>query len=116
MAKKTVKKTKSSAKAAKKPAKKSAVRATARTPKKAVSQKPVKARPPKGPVWQWSALQTAAAIRSGAISSVEVVEAHIARMRDVNPKLNAVVVDLSEDALRAAKAADNARTKKTEPG
>ena len=40
----------------------------------------------------------------------------IARMRDVNPKLNAVVVDLSEDALKAAKAADNARTRKTEPG
>ncbi|MET0905175.1 MAG: amidase family protein, partial [Tardiphaga sp.] len=116
MAKKTVKKTKSSAKAAKKPAKKSAVRTTARTPKKAVSQRPAKARPPKGPVWQWSALQTAAAIRSGAISSVEVVEAHIARMRDVNPKLNAVVVDLSEDALRAAKAADNAQARQKELG
>ena len=37
-------------------------------------------------------------------------------MRDVNPKLNAVVVDLSEEALKAAKAADNARTKKTELG
>src|SRR5690349_14419444 len=119
MAKKTVNKRKSGAKAAKKStkksAKKSAVRATAKTQKKAVSQKPAKARPPRGPVWQWSALQTAAAIRSGAISSVEVVEAHIARMREVNPKLNAVVVDLSEDALKAAKAADN-RTRKTEPG
>ena len=116
MAKKTVNKRKSGAKAAKKPAKKSAVRAAAKTQKKAVSQKPVKARPPKGPVWQWSALQTAAAIRSGAISSVEVVEAHIARMRDVNPKLNAVVVDLSEDALKAAKAADKALTRRTELG
>jgi amidase len=115
MAKKTVNKRKSGAKAAKKPAKKSAVRAAAKTKKKAVSQKP-KARPPKGPVWQWSALQTAAAIRSGAISSVEVVEAHIARMRDVNPKLNAVVVDLSEDALKAAKAADKALTRRTELG
>jgi amidase len=116
MAKKTVKKPKSGAKAAKKSAKKSAVRATAKTPKKAVSQKPAKARPPKGPVWQWSALQTAAAIRSGAISSVEVLEAHIARMRDVNPKLNAVVVDLSEEALRAAKAADNAQARQRELG
>jgi len=120
MAKKTVSKRKSGAKAAKKstkkPTKKSAVRAATKTQKKAVSQKPVKARPPKGPVWQWSALQTAAAIRSGAISSVEVVEAHIARMRDVNPKLNAVVVDLSEEALKAAKAADKALTRKTELG
>src|SRR6185312_6605966 len=93
----------------------SAVRAASKAQKKAVSPKPAKARPPKEPVWQWTALQTAAAIRSGAISSVEVVEAHIARMRDVNPNLNAVVVDLSEDALRAAKAADN-RGRKTEPG
>ena len=37
-------------------------------------------------------------------------------MRDVNPKLNAVVVDLSEDALRAAKAADKALTRRTELG
>ena len=119
MAKKTVKKGKSVTNSAKKSAKKSAVRA-AKPQKKAVSpkpaKKPTKARPPKGPVWQWSALQTAAAIRSGAISSVEVVEAHIARMRDVNPKLNAVVVDLSEEALKAAKAADNALARRKEPG
>src|SRR6476620_4847507 len=118
MAKKTVIKRKNDlAKAApKKSTKKSAGRAAAKTQKKAVSRKSAKARPPKGPVWQWSALQTAAAIRSGAISSVEVVEAHIARMRDVNPKLNAVVVDLSEDALRAAKAADNAKARQKELG
>ena len=115
MAKKTVIKRKSGlAKAApKKSTKKSAGRksAGAKAQKKPVSRKSAKARPPKGPVWQWSALQTAAAIRSGAISSVEVVEAHIARMRDVNPKLNAVVVDLSEEALKAAKAADKARAR-----
>src|SRR4029079_1571874 len=90
--------------------------AGAKAQKKTAARNSAKARPPKGPVWQWTALQTAAAIRSGAISSVEVVSAHIARMRDVNPKLNAVVVDLSGDALKAAKAADNARTKKTELG
>ncbi|MBW8855714.1 MAG: amidase, partial [Bradyrhizobium sp.] len=118
MAKKTVIKRKNDlAKAApKKSTKKSAGRAAEKTQKKAVSQKLAKARPPKGPVWQWAALQTAAAIRSGAISSVEVVEAHIARMRDVNPKLNAVVVDLSEEALKAAKAADNAQARKKELG
>src|SRR5262249_23294481 len=69
------------------------------------------ARKPKGPVWQWSAVDTAAAIRSGAVSAVEVVEAHLARMRAVNPKLNAVVVDLSEEALKAAHAADKQRAK-----
>ena len=118
MAKKTVVKRKSGAKKAapKKSAKKSRMSAGAKAPKKPVSPKSAKARPPKGPVWQWSALQTAAAIRSGAISSVEVVSAHIARMRDVNPKLNAVVVDLSEEALRGSKAADNARAKQRELG
>ncbi len=116
MAKKSVSKKNSSAAktARKKSAKKAAGRVAAKA-KKTVSQTSAKARPPKGPVWQWTALQTAAAIRSGAISSDEVVEAHIARMPDGNPKLNAVVVDLSEDALKAAKAADN-RTKKSEPG
>jgi amidase len=57
-------------------------------------------------VWQWSAVETAAAIRTGAVSSLEVTQAHIARMHAVNPRLNAVVVDLSEQALAAAKAAD----------
>src|SRR4051812_37340539 len=71
---------------------------------------------PKGPIWQWSASETAAAIRSGAISSLEVTETHIQRMRSVNPKLNAVVVDLSEEARRAAKAADNAKAKGAEFG
>src|SRR3954470_18705313 len=113
MAKKTVIKRKNDlAKAApKKSTKKSAGRRGAKAQKKPTSRKPAKARPPKGPVWQWTALQTAAAIRSGAISSIEVVEAHIARMRDVNPKLNAVVVDLSDEALRAAKAADKVLAK-----
>ena len=73
---------------------------------------PAKPRLPKGPVWQWSAVETAAAIRSGAVSSVEVVEAHLARMRAVNPKLNAVVVDLSDEALKAAKAADSAAARR----
>ena len=93
MAKKSVKKKSAAAKAAKKSAKKAVGRAVAKA-KKGVSPTPAKARPPKGAVWQWTVLLTAAAIRSGAISSVEVVEAHLARMREVNPKLNAVVVDL----------------------
>jgi amidase len=60
-------------------------------------------------------MDTAAAIRAGAISALEVTEAHIARMRAVNPKLNAVVVDLSEDALKAAKAADKVKHGTTGP-
>ena len=74
--------------------------------------KPPAARLPKGPVWQWSAVETAEAIRSGAVSCVEVTEAHIGRMHAINPKLNAVVVDLSDQARQAAKAADKATARK----
>ena len=101
MAKKAVKR------ASKKvPAKKSSKKTAAKA--KTASRKPAV---PKGPIWQWTALETAAAIRSGAVSSVEVTEAHIARMHAVNPKLNAVVVDLSDQALKDAKVADRARAK-----
>lgn len=80
---------------------------TKAAPAKAASQP----RRPKGQIWQWSAVDTAAAIRSGAVSAVEAVESHLERMRAVNPKLNAVVVDLSEEALAAAHAADKQRAK-----
>jgi Asp-tRNAAsn/Glu-tRNAGln amidotransferase A subunit and related amidases len=38
------------------------------------------------------------------------------RMRAINPRLNAVVVDLSEEALKVAKASDKARAKGIELG
>ena len=61
------------------------------------------------PLWKMSAVDTAAAIRSGAASAEAVMEAQVARLRLVNPALNAVVVDLSGAALDAARAADRAR-------
>jgi amidase len=61
------------------------------------------------PMWQWSAVETAAAIRDGHATSEEVVHAHIDRMCTVNPAINAVVVDLSAQAIEAACAADQAR-------
>jgi amidase len=104
------KKTKARAATAKKAARRSAKTARRRAPAKKSGQKSApRPRPPGGPVWQWSAVDTAAAIRSRAISAVEVIQAHVARMHAVNPKLNAVIVDLSEEALKAAKAADNAK-------
>jgi amidase len=63
------------------------------------------------PIWQWSAVSTAAAIRAGKISSVEVVKAHLLRMKAANPAINAVVVDLGGDAVKAARAADRAQAK-----
>lgn len=118
MAKKTASKKKSvSRKVTKTSSKKATARkgAVAKAAKKAVKKatprKPATARRPKGPVWQWSAVDTAAAIRNGAISAVETVEAHLDRMRAVNPRLNAVVVDLGKEALKAAHAADKQRAK-----
>jgi len=61
------------------------------------------------PIWQWSAVDTAAAIREGRVSAEQVVQAHVDRLHTVNPSLNAVVVDLSKPALDAARAADRAR-------
>ena len=53
-----------------------------------------------------TATELAAAIRSREVSSVEVVEAHLARIAEVNPRLNAVVQIAAERALREARAAD----------
>jgi amidase len=55
-----------------------------------------------------SATELARAIREREVSSEEVVEAHLARIEEVNPKLNAVV-QLTADAARArAREADAA--------
>jgi len=62
-----------------------------------------------GPIWQWSAVDTAAAIQEGRPSAQEVVAAHVERMHAANPSLNAVVVDLSAQAIEAARAADRAQ-------
>ena len=62
------------------------------------------------PIWQSSAVDTADAIRDGRVTSEQVVQAHIDRMRVANPAINAVVVDLSTQAIEAAQAADRATT------
>lgn len=58
--------------------------------------------------WRMSALEQAVAIRSRQITSQEVMEAHLRRIEQVNPSVNAVPVVLAEQALEAAKAADRA--------
>jgi amidase len=63
------------------------------------------------PIWQWSAVETAEAIRTGRASAVEVVAAHQARLRAANPAVNAAVVDLSDTALKQAEQADAARAR-----
>ena len=53
-----------------------------------------------------SATQQAAWIRSGKLSSVELVQFHLHRIAEVNPALNAVVEVLAARALADARAAD----------
>jgi len=68
------------------------------------------------PIWQWSAVDTAGAIRDRRVTSEEVVHAHLDRMRAANPAINAIVVDLSAPAILAARAADRALAQGATPG
>jgi amidase len=57
-----------------------------------------------------SATRLAQAIRDGNVSSEELVQAHLARIDQVNPRLNAVVARRDESALREAREADARRS------
>ena len=59
-------------------------------------------------LWRWPATALAGAIRTRRISSREATEACLARTREVNPTLNAIVEVLDVEALAAADAADRA--------
>jgi amidase len=59
-------------------------------------------------LWRRSAIDLARMIASGETTSAEVVDAHLARIAAVNPKLNAVVRVLADDARGRARAADKA--------
>ena len=57
------------------------------------------------PLWAASASDLARRIRAREVSSVEAVEACLARIAEVNPRINAVVA-LADDAREQARAAD----------
>ena len=57
-------------------------------------------------LWRRSASDLAALIARKEVSSREVVEAHLARITAVNPKLNAIVKVLAEEARKGADEAD----------
>jgi amidase len=61
------------------------------------------------PLWQWPAHRLADSIRQGAVSARDAVVSCIERVHAVNPKLNAIVDALDDEALAAADAADAAR-------
>jgi len=60
----------------------------------------------KKPLWQWRASDLAASIRRGDIRCEDTVMSCIERMKAVNPDVNAVVVDMSDQALQQAREAD----------
>lgn len=60
------------------------------------------------PIIQMSAGELAAAIRAKKLTSTEIVEAHLARIAAVNPKLNAVVQVTADSARKEAGEADAA--------
>jgi amidase len=55
-------------------------------------------------------------IEEGEVSSVELVEAHLERIAEVNPRLNAVVETLAQTARQAAREADARRAKSARKG
>lgn len=68
------------------------------------------------PLWQLGAAELAARTRAGDVTAEAAVGAAVARMRAVNPGLNAVVVDLGEAALERARGLDLARARGAVPG
>ena len=59
-------------------------------------------------IWHNTATQIAADIRNKKVTSREVVEAHLQRIAEVNPKINAIVRVLADEALAGADLADAA--------
>ncbi len=60
-------------------------------------------------LWRLPATELLDGYQHGRFSCAEVMADVVGRVRDVNPALNALVVDLGDEALRAAEAADRAR-------
>lgn len=58
-----------------------------------------------------SAVEMAAQIRAGRLSAREVMQAHLARIEAVNPRVNAIVTLHAEQAMAAALAADEAQAR-----
>ena len=60
-------------------------------------------------LWKLSAKEIVKLTKNGDLSVVSVVQSNIDRMHQVNPSLNAVVTDLSEQALEQADLLDEIR-------
>lgn len=66
--------------------------------------------------WRWPATKLARAIAAGEVSSREVVASHVTRIEAVNPRLNALFDVRPDEALSAAKIADDMVAARVELG
>jgi amidase len=69
-----------------------------------------------GAIWRETATDLTARIRSREISAVEVMDAHLERIEQVNPLLNAIVTLDADGARRAAAEADRSLAAGAAPG
>ncbi len=60
-------------------------------------------------LWQLSAGAQAAAVRTGEVTAVELVDSHLERIAEVNPRVNAVTQLFADRAREDAAATDRAR-------
>ncbi|WP_298862206.1 amidase family protein [uncultured Sulfitobacter sp.] len=67
-------------------------------------------------LWRMSATEIAQAVRNKHLSAVEVTEAHLARLDEVNGAINAVVQEFPDEALTAARAVDAQIAQGIDPG
>ena len=65
-------------------------------------------------LWKWSATELARAVRDRDISAREATQGALERVQAINPKVNAIVDLMADDALAAADKADGA-VKRGEP-
>ena len=70
---------------------------------------------PSAPLTRRSALDLARSIRESELSSRQVVEMHIERLKAVQPRINALAADRFEAALSEAEAADRRVAEATDP-
>lgn len=68
------------------------------------------------PLWKMGAVDLAAAIRRGDASALEATTSVLERIANANPHVNAIVDLMADEALAAARAADDARARGEAPG
>ncbi len=67
-------------------------------------------------LWELTAAEIAAEVRSGQLSVVEITQAHLQRLEQVNPRINAVVQEFPDEALASARDLDQRIAKGETPG